>query len=135
MAHCSPSAVRRLVWMPACSTKQESAHAPYVVIPLHEQHVLPTHAIPPVCRVRSHVALKPLVKKQLSAWRPITARLNLLRKLVSEFGMDGGSGLATEGVMGFIQVSRLSRLRCPARHTAARRTYVSRSFTVSPTIR
>lgn len=52
----------------------------------------------------SHVALKPLVKKQLSAWRPITARLILLRKLVSEFGLEGGSGLAADGIMSFIQV-------------------------------
>eukprot|EP00752_Nemacystus_decipiens_P007074 g6339.t1 len=51
----------------------------------------------------SHVALKPLVKKQLSAWRPITARLILLRKLVSEFRLEGGSGLAADGIMGFIQ--------------------------------
>lgn len=53
----------------------------------------------------SHVALKPLVKKQLSAWRPITARLILLRKLVSEFGLEGGSGLAADAIMTFIQVS------------------------------
>lgn len=52
----------------------------------------------------SHVALKPLVKKQLSAWRPITARLVLLKKLVSEFGLEGG-GLAADGIMSFIQVS------------------------------
>lgn len=51
------------------------------------------------------MALKPLVKKQLSAWRPITARLVLLRKLVSEFGLEGGSGLAADAIMGFIQVS------------------------------
>lgn len=51
------------------------------------------------------MALKPLVKKQLSAWRPITARLILLRKLVSEFGLEGGSGLAADGIMSFIQVS------------------------------
>lgn len=59
------------------------------------------------CRINtlSHVALKPLVKKQLSAWRPITARLILLRKLVIEFGSEGGSGLAADGIMGFIQVS------------------------------
>ncbi|CAB1118634.1 unnamed protein product [Ectocarpus sp. CCAP 1310/34] len=50
----------------------------------------------------SHVALKPLVKKQLSAWRPITARLVLLRKLVSEFGLEGG-GLTADGIMSFIQ--------------------------------
>lgn len=53
----------------------------------------------------SHVALKPLVKKQLSAWRPITARLVLLRKLVIEFGLEGGSGLAASSIMSFIQVS------------------------------
>lgn len=52
----------------------------------------------------SHVALKPLVKKQLSAWRPITARLNLLRQLISEFGLDGGSGLAADGIMSFVKV-------------------------------
>lgn len=56
-------------------------------------------------RVLSHVALKPLVKKQLSAWRPITARLILLRKLVSEFGLESGSGLAADSIMNFIQVS------------------------------
>lgn len=56
-------------------------------------------------RVLSHVALKPLVKKQLSAWRSITARLVLLRKLVSEFGLEGGSGLAADAIMTFIQVS------------------------------
>lgn len=52
----------------------------------------------------SHIALKPLAKKQLSAWRPITARLILLRKLVTEFGLEGGSGLAADAIMGFIQV-------------------------------
>eukprot|EP00903_Cladosiphon_okamuranus_P013509 g12582.t1 len=51
----------------------------------------------------SHVALKPLVKKQMSAWRPITARLILLMKLVSEFGLEGGSGLSAGGIMSFIQ--------------------------------
>lgn len=50
------------------------------------------------------MALKPLVKKQLSAWRPITARLNLLRQLISEFGLDGGSGLAADGIMAFVKV-------------------------------
>ncbi|CAM9307168.1 unnamed protein product [Laminaria digitata] len=51
----------------------------------------------------SHIALKPLAKKQLSAWRPITARLILLRKLVTEFGLEGGSGLAADAIMTFIQ--------------------------------
>ncbi|CAM9666707.1 unnamed protein product, partial [Hapterophycus canaliculatus] len=51
----------------------------------------------------SHVALKPLVKKQLSAWRPITGRLILLKKLVGEFGLEGGSGLAADSIMSFIQ--------------------------------
>lgn len=57
----------------------------------------------------SHVALKPLVKKQMSAWRPITARLVLLKKLVIEFGLEGGSGLAAGNIMSFIQVSGVDR--------------------------
>lgn len=57
----------------------------------------------------SHVALKPLVKKQLSAWRPITARLVLLRKLVIEFGLEGGSGLAAGSIMSFIQVGGVEK--------------------------
>lgn len=67
----------------------------------------------------SHIALKPLAKKQLSAWRPITARLILLRKLVTEFGLEGGSGLAADAIMGFIQVRHRSAvsvgLQCPTR--------------------
>lgn len=54
--------------------------------------------------VVSHVALKPLVKKQLSAWRPIMLRLNLLRQLVSEFGLEGGSDLTSRSIMGFVKV-------------------------------
>lgn len=54
--------------------------------------------------VHSHVALKPLVKKQMSAWRPITARLTLLRQLVNEFGLESSSGLAADSIMSFVQV-------------------------------
>lgn len=67
--------------------------------------VVSDNVLCPAPCVLSHVALKPLVKKQLSAWRPITARLILLKKLVGEFGLEGGSGLAADNIMSFIQVS------------------------------
>jgi hypothetical protein len=46
-------------------------------------------------------ALKKLPKKQAGAWRPIQARLLLLKKLVKEAGLSSGSGLTVEGVMAF----------------------------------
>jgi hypothetical protein len=54
-------------------------------------------------------ATQPLPKKLLTAWRPITSRLQLLTALVREFGIDNSSGsssgLSSDAVMGFIKVS------------------------------
>ncbi|CAM9530888.1 unnamed protein product [Chrysoparadoxa australica] len=47
-----------------------------------------------------HLALP---KKPLTSWRPITARIQLVKSLVEDFGLGGhGGGLTTENVMGFI---------------------------------
>ena len=56
--------------------------------------------------ILSRVVLKPMVKKQLSAWRPIKSRLTLLKQLVSEFGLESGSDLTIDGIMGFVQVGQ-----------------------------
>ncbi|KAG5188043.1 hypothetical protein JKP88DRAFT_269553 [Tribonema minus] len=58
------------------------------------------------CGFIASAALKPLPKKLLTAWRPITARLQLLLSLLKEFGVDAGpSGnvLSVDAVMGFIK--------------------------------
>jgi centrosomal protein CEP104 len=54
--------------------------------------------------VASH-GIKPLPSKQASAWRPISTRLQLLTDLVTTYGIGGGTGLATEGVMNFAKAA------------------------------
>ena len=51
----------------------------------------------------SSFALKPMKKSETRghAWRPLLARLRLLRDLVSNFGLGKDSGLNLENVMGF----------------------------------
>eukprot|EP00597_Dinobryon_sp_UTEXLB2267_P016523 CAMPEP_0201094330 /NCGR_PEP_ID=MMETSP0812-20130820/2657_1 /ASSEMBLY_ACC=CAM_ASM_000668 /TAXON_ID=98059 /ORGANISM="Dinobryon sp., Strain UTEXLB2267" /LENGTH=350 /DNA_ID=CAMNT_0047346849 /DNA_START=40 /DNA_END=1092 /DNA_ORIENTATION=+ len=46
-------------------------------------------------------ALKALPEKQKTAWRPIAARLQLLRDLVSDFGVGSSSGLYVEALLNF----------------------------------
>jgi len=46
-------------------------------------------------------ALKALPPKQKNAWRPITARLQLLTDLVRTYGVGGGTGLQAEGLLAF----------------------------------
>lgn len=96
------------VLIPGITLRRASAFAVIVCLGQEAFDSLITAAVALSCRQHrasfSHIALKPLAKKQLSAWRPITARLILLRKLVTEFGLEGGSGLAADAIMGFIQV-------------------------------